>query len=299
MKSRRTSWAVAGVIVSITAGYSIVRADSPYPKGKMAPVIFSGSLSSNGTPMTGQHQIAINLWQANDTSSSANRVCQGTAQTIDVVAGNFQLTVDDTCVEAFAQYTQLFHELVVDGTPFPLQQIGSMPFAVRSARDYTSGTRLTQPRSVRLYGDDGLRGDPALPLTDTKRGEACSGALTSEGFQRCMPAWEPNTVALDAYGTFLDNSCTEPAPLTGMKYYVHGSVFPPPPDFHYLVDLDSSSAVTAIYPATPKGISLYVHGAGSTCQAFTPPPYGPLIQYTVGAAIPLTEFVRVETVTEY
>src|SRR4029079_19712046 len=93
MKSRRTPWAVAIVVASITAGYTIVRADSPYPKGKMAPVIFSGSLNSNGSPLTVSHQIALNLWQANDTSDSANRVCQGTTQTLDVASGNFQLTV--------------------------------------------------------------------------------------------------------------------------------------------------------------------------------------------------------------
>jgi hypothetical protein len=264
----------------------------------MAPVIFSGSLNSNGNPMTGQHQIALNLWQANDTSSSTNRVCQGATQTIDVAAGNFQLTVGDTCVEAFARHTQLFYELVVDGTPFPLQQIGSMPFAVRTARDYTSGTRLTQPRSVRLYGDDGLRGDPALPLTDTGRGESCLGTGTTEGFQRCLPATEPNNT-FNAYGMFMDSNCSQPAPLTGMRYVTFGMSSPGPPPYYYVKDVDSSGNVAAIYSATPLGINLYVNAQVGGCQKYTPPTFGPIVQYTVGAEIPLTEFVRLETVTEY
>jgi hypothetical protein len=291
---RRTHYTAAIAVVAILAGYSIGRADSPYPKGASAPVIFTGYLSTAGAPVSGSHDISMNLWQATDTSVASNRVCQGSIQSLDVNAGTFKLTLDAACVDAFSRYTQVWYQLVVDGTAFPLEQIGSVPFAARAGQGYANGSRLAQSRDV-IYGDDGLRGDPSKVIKDTARDEQCSPLKTSEGIVRCLPSGE-SSKPFDPYGLFLDSSCTQPAPSAGTKYYSHNNGSPGPQVERYLVDLDDTGNVTAIHQATGKALSLYIRDFSSACQYY----YGTGVnfQYTVGAAIPLTDFVQVQTVTE-
>src|SRR5689334_18758084 len=109
---RRTSFTAAIAIAAILAGYSIGRADSPYAVGKNAPVIFSGYLTSSGSPLTGSHDVSMNLWKDADTSVPSNRVCQGSTQSVNVDAGSFKLQVDSTCIDAFSRLTQVWYELV-------------------------------------------------------------------------------------------------------------------------------------------------------------------------------------------
>jgi hypothetical protein len=291
---RRTTCIAAIATVAIMAAYSIGRADSPYPKGKGAPVIFSGYLTSSGSPLSGSHQVAMNLWQANDTSVSSNRVCQGTPRTVDVSAGNFKLELDAGCVDAFSRFTQIWYELVADGTSFPLEQVGSVPFASQSAREFSNGSRLVQSRAI-IYGDDGLRGDPGKAIQDTLRSEQCTPTKTSGGVVRCMPTGETSK-PFDPYGLFLDAACSQPAPTTGMRYYSHNNGSPGPQVEPYVIELDADGAVATLYAATGKTLGLYIRDVSNACQYF----YGTGVnfQYVMGTQIPLTDFVQVQTITE-
>src|SRR5262245_57684319 len=138
MDTRKMIFSFSLGALAVAAGYSISRADSPFPNGQAPPVLFSGYLSSSGTPLSGSHQISLNLWSSADTSTSSNQICQGTTQVVDVNAGNFQIQVDAACTSVFSRYTQVWNQLVVDGTAFPLQQVGATPYAARTASDFSN-----------------------------------------------------------------------------------------------------------------------------------------------------------------
>ena len=288
---RRTTYTAVIATFAILAGYSVVRADSPYPTATNAPVVFSGFLTSSGTPLTGSHEVSMNLWQANDTSVSSNRVCQGSTQTVDVNAGSFKLQLDASCVDAFSRVTHVWYELVVDGTAFPLEQIGSVPFALRSMTGSSNGTRLVRQRTV-TYGADGFRGDVTFgEIKDTLRNEACAQVPTFEGGVkkwRCLPT-AVGGQQFDTTGFAQDVACTPyPPPTATLRYY--GADQP----FAYVYDIDASGNLTALYPATVQLTKAMVP-LGGGCGILNHYSIG---AFTLGAAIPLTEFVEMQTVTE-
>ena len=81
-----------------------------------------------------------------------------------------------------------------------------------------------------------------------------------------------------------------------MRYYSHNNGSPGPQVEPYVIELDSAGAVAALYGATGQAISLYIRDFSSACQYY----YGTGVnfQYALGAQIPLTDFVHVQTVTE-
>jgi len=288
---RRTTYTAMITTFAILAAYSVGRADSPYPTATNAPVVFSGYLTSSGTPLSGSHEISMNLWQANDTSASSNRMCQGSTQTVAVNAGTFKLQLDASCVDAFSRVTQVWYELVVDGTTFPLEQIGSVPFALRSMTGPSNGTRLVRQRTV-TYGADGFRGDVTFgDVQDTQRNETCSQAPTFEGGvkkSRCLPL-AVGGQQFDTTGFAQDVACTPyPPPSATLRYYSGD------PRIAYVYDSDASGNVTAMYPATEQ-ITQAMVPMGGGCGILNHYSVG---AYTLGAAIPLTEFVEMQTVTE-
>lgn len=288
---RRTTYTAAIVTLAILAGYSIVRADSPYSRGTNAPVVFSGYLTASGAPLSGSHDVSMNLWQAADTSVAGNRVCQGSTQTPNVEAGNFKLQLDPTCVDALSRFTQLWYELVVDGTAFPLEQIGSAPFAMRSMTEPSNGSRLVRSRT-RLYGADGYRGDTTFgDIEDTQRNESCWPSHTLEGgvqLTRCLPS-NINSNQFNTTGYAQDVACTPyPPPTSTLRYFLDGGTYA------YVSDIDAAGNVTAIYPAT-EVVTHAMVPMGGGCGILN---NYVVSAFTLGAAIPLTGFVQMQTVTE-
>lgn len=302
----RKTWIAALAAAGVLLGYSIGRAGSTLPGTQNAPVTFSGNVSSSGTPLTGTHQVAMNLWKATDTSVTSNEACQGTTQNVAFDNGSFQLQLDPTCTSALSMSTQLWDQLVVDGTAFPLQQVGSVPYALRSMQDPSNGTRLAI-QSTRLYGEDGFRGFASYgsTITDTLRNETCSPGLTSSGgvqAQRCLPgvAVGPGDADMTTYTLYSDSGCTTPWPTDPQLRYFAGSS-----PALYVGDADAAGAVTAIYAAvaqvgTPYAIQRDPSNGAIVCAPY--PPYQnttpTITQFTVGAAIPLTDFVQMQWVTE-
>lgn len=299
MAIRRTTWIAGMAAVGILVGYSVGRASSPFPAGQNAPVIFSGNMSSSGAPLSGSHQLSMNLWRANDTSLSSNQVCQGTTQDVTMDNGNFQLQLDATCVSAFLWHAQLWHQLVIDGTAFPLQQVGSVPYALRSSQESSNGTRLGFQRDV-TYGADGFHGEISRPLWDTQRNEECFPQQTGIGDGgpnpdgRCLPSAagdrdRPHQISDSTVSTwFSDAACTQPYPTgPGLRYFKK-SGWP----LKYVADLDNPDywipSVVAMYEATEQCSSPYEKSTGCVRVKYTET----ICQYTLGAAIPLTEFVE-------
>jgi hypothetical protein len=298
---RRDASRVAGLMASaILVGYSAVgagSASSPFPAGQDPPVIYSGHLSAGGTPLSGTHVMAIHLWSATDTSVAANQLCHGADQSIEVVDGNFQIQLDVACVEVFSRRRQLWYQVVVDGAALPMQQVGSVPFALHSMQSGLDGARLAQTRTV-THGADGYR----TPITygglvDTGRNESCSAWQTLEGgalLTRCLPEaagmWDQyfDGSLLAQQGWYPDSQCLRTYDQPGMRFYINGL------NPNYAVDKDASGAITAIYTATSVTTTPYIISNGQCIADFGYTIYG----YTLGPAIPFSDFVQMTTVTE-
>lgn len=140
---------------------------------------------------------------------------------------------------------------------------------------------------------DGYRGDVTFgAVTDTQRSEPCSPTATFEGgvqMMRCLPASISGT-QWDTTGLAQDVACTPyPPPTSTLRYYGYGGTA-----YSYASATDASGNVTAIYSATTQ----VTHGMvpmGGGCGILN---NYVIVAYTLGAAIPLTEFVEMKTVTE-
>jgi hypothetical protein len=88
-----------------------------------------------------------------------------------------------------------------------------------------------------------------------------------------------------------DTACTPyPPPSSTLRYYING--YNP---FPYVADTDASGNVTAIYPATFQLTHATQSLGGTGCSILN---QNNVYAYTLGAAVPLTEFVEMQTITE-
>ena len=143
-------------------------------------IVFSGTPATGTGLASGAHQIGLNLWRSADPSVAANQVCSGGAQSVTVTTGAFQVPLSTECVAALTRYSQVWYQLVMDGTSFPLVQIGAVPFAARSTQENGDAARLKTSRKSR-YGEDGFHSTATGGLTDTTRNEECGFTNTNEG----------------------------------------------------------------------------------------------------------------------
>src|SRR5687768_13478204 len=116
--------------------------------------------------------------------------------------------------------------------------------------------------------------------------------------ERCLPsaAGGVDETPLSSVAAFYsDATCTQTFPLSGTRYVLTSSQSTGLPTA-YFKDVDASGNITAIYPATHTTTYAYqksVYGCtmwqgGSQVMHW----------YTLGAAIPMTEFVELTTVTQ-
>jgi hypothetical protein len=295
MNLRRGKWIGISTALLIIAGYSIVRAGSEPTYGE-PPLLFSGMLSDAAGPLSGSHQIALSLWKSSDTSTASNLVCQGSAAAVDVNAGNFQVPLDATCAAAFAQYRQIFYQVTVDGTAFPAQQVGGVPFALHSLSDPIEGSRLV-PQKTFQYGDDGYRGPLSYSsFFDKGRNEACNLGQTYESGQtvtRCTPNGaivDPVPVTgLNGFPViYSDPGCTTPFP-DGRYYWGTG--------YTYRFDLypNAPGGITAAHAMTAEGPfdAYYMASNFPNPPSCTREP-NQIYRSTDVGDVPLTDFVRLQ-----
>ena len=301
---RRASFTSATAAVAILGFYSVVHADTPFPGVGEPPMFFSGQVASSGAPLTGTHSLAMNLWRAPSTGNAQDRVCEGSTQSVDFDAGSFELMIDTACADVFSRYTQVWYELVVDGTAFPLEQVGSVPFAKRSMNAPAAGSRLSTHKTM-TYGADGYRGPPVYSvIRDDARNENCFVTDTDEGGTRrlrCLPAgfgWIRFGEEFDTSIYFLDGACSQSLPTDGYRYARTNGGPDAPQSYDYVVTHDGSRTVlTAIWEATSEVIPVFMMGGGFplSCVPFNT---GFVRQYTVGAEVPFTEFVEMQDLAE-
>jgi len=92
-------------------------------------------------------------------------------------------------------------------------------------------------------------------------------------------------------GTSGHTACTPyPPPSSTLRYYINGAN-----PFPYVSDTDASGNVTAIYPATFQLTHATQSLGGTGCSILN---QANVFAYTLGAAVPLTDFVEMQTITE-
>lgn len=133
--------AVAGALMGATVfvGYRYVRAEGVPSQN---PLRYSGTLEQNGSPMNGQHAIAVRLWSDPVAGGDAFKKCDPAAQNLDVVNGSFSVPLDATCVQAIHANQELWIEVVVDGVTLPRSKIGAVPYALQADMASTAGGAL-------------------------------------------------------------------------------------------------------------------------------------------------------------
>lgn len=290
MRSRKSLLtAVAAASGLLGCGYSLLHAFALPLTAQLPPVTFSGTLEQAGVPLGGTHDIAFELWRDPDTSVAANRTCQIPAQTIDVAAGLFELPLDTTCATALRTRNQVWYRLTVDGTVFPLVQVGAAPVALRSARDEQDGTRLLARRRYQTSADGARIPIGDVRPFDSQRNEECAPTPTTESGvarTRCLPSSVFNSPPPQA-PPFLDAACTQ-APSG--RYFSLGG--PPSPLPSYLID--PFNADTRLYPLLGTQIvPVYIQSGPGRCD-------GPLAvsELLIGPQIPLGDFVEMQEVVE-
>jgi len=85
--------------------------------------------SEDGALVSGEHEIAIELWSANE---EGNRVCASEPQSLTTVAGRFSIALPDDCTAAVHDSPDLWVAVVVDGAGLPRAKLGAVPYSVEA-----------------------------------------------------------------------------------------------------------------------------------------------------------------------
>ena len=74
------------------------------------PLVYSGYLEENGTPVNGKKNIVATLWDGTKQVCNTNN----TSKPVDFVRGRFQMTLPTDCFAAVKQYPSLYIQIEVD-----------------------------------------------------------------------------------------------------------------------------------------------------------------------------------------
>jgi len=103
------------------------------------PLFYSGFLTDKtGKPLTGKKFIGVVLW---DAATGGKQKCTTVPAAMTLVQGRFRLALNTTCVTVIQDNTELWVEVVVDGTSMGRTKIGAVPFVA------------TIPDTLKVSGD--------------------------------------------------------------------------------------------------------------------------------------------------
>lgn len=149
--NRQTKWLLLGWVLtcSATAGYAIgiSRADGIPGSGALT---YSGLLEDeSGTPLTGNKDIQVLLW---DAVSGGNKLCETSSQAMALDKGRFEVVLPDDCVDQIKTESDTWVEVVVDGEALQRAKISAVPYAVEAghAMSAASATGALEQRVAAL-----------------------------------------------------------------------------------------------------------------------------------------------------
>jgi hypothetical protein len=140
MTYRRLGVLVAGCFVFAAAAYVGVRSARAVGVPADGALTYAGVLEdANGAPITGQKNIAVQVF---DAASGGTKRCEVLSQSYTLVGGRFEIPLPNTCTSAVQGVPDLWLELLVDGASTGRAKLGAVPFAIEARRASESGGAL-------------------------------------------------------------------------------------------------------------------------------------------------------------
>lgn len=102
------------------------------------PLWYAGTVSdAKGAPLTGNHQVAVRLFQ---TATGSQSLCTSGPATLPFERGRFRIEMPPECVAVVRTNPDLFVEVSVDddSKPFPRSKIGAVPYALEAQHAVTA-----------------------------------------------------------------------------------------------------------------------------------------------------------------
>ncbi len=98
------------------------------------PMTYAGILEENGSPVTGEVNVTLNLWRHPTSSFLEDLTCSTQQDNVKVDQGHFRLALSQACVAAIQATPDLWLEVVVNTKFVGRTKLGAVPFAVQAFR---------------------------------------------------------------------------------------------------------------------------------------------------------------------
>ncbi len=130
IKHQKTVALVIGIFAAVVATSALVSYWTGSARAGGLPTInplyYSGFLTdATGKPLTGKRFIGVVLW---DAATGGKQKCTTVPTAMNLKLGRFRLSLDKTCVAVIQDISDLWVEVVVDGTSMGRTKIGAVPY---------------------------------------------------------------------------------------------------------------------------------------------------------------------------
>jgi len=219
-RHRRICIVACAIATAFFVGY-LVKGASAQGIPTTTPLFYSGRLEQNGSPLTGDHVIEVDLWTDPTSTATGARACATLpVGSTAVSAGRFRVALDSTCLAAVHANPDLWAQVSVDGTALPRTKLGAVPFAVEA--DHASSVTgpggsatWTVHRTAATTGTPGSFADVPGLSTNVDLAHSAMVNLLSSGAQRQLPS--STTECEVAYRLVVDGTPVGP---TGQEEHV-------------------------------------------------------------------------------
>jgi microcystin-dependent protein len=109
----------------------------------MSPMTYAGTLEEAGGQVTGARNLRLTVWDDATSTESSHTRCITAAPGTPVVAGRFQVVLDNACTSVVRSTPDLWLEIEVAGASLGRTKLSAVPFAVEAGRaaDLTPAAR--------------------------------------------------------------------------------------------------------------------------------------------------------------
>jgi hypothetical protein len=100
--------------------------------------------AEDGALVSGEHEIAVELWSA---SEAGTRACASEPRRLSTLSGRFSVALPDDCTAAVGASPDLWAAVIVDGAALPRAKLGAVPFSVESNNAASAGVAAVAQRA--------------------------------------------------------------------------------------------------------------------------------------------------------
>jgi hypothetical protein len=118
------------------------------------PLYYSGTLTENGIPVSGTRAITIYLWLNASPTTGETALCTTIVTGTPVISGRFRIALDGGCKGAINSNSNIYVEVVDNGTSLGRSPVGALPYAVEAdhAVNATNATNATTAATANAAG---------------------------------------------------------------------------------------------------------------------------------------------------